>query len=394
MRYLRLLLLAAMALALTACSAGLAALTPTATPIPLPPRTPVLMTQAGPANTPTPAVAGSPATAARSPTPTWVLRAPLPTGMPAILDRLTALVTPTPVATATTVVQPVSHRSVLAGRLVVQTASGGDIVVVDLATMKVTPLTNGLDPAWSPDGTRVAFTRWTEPQGVYVINADGSGLRLVHEIKGPKSPTWSPDGKRIAFTWRYKTEKREPPRGAPPGFPVTVRDFWKVSVVEVATGKRTDMPMDNDGSAFSPSWGVDGRLAYKGIRGLWLTDEEGPPVRLTDNPLHESPAWSPDGQRLALALRQHDHWDIAVVNGDGSGLASLTAPTSPFSDAKASNNVAPAWSPDGRSIVFLSDREGDWGLYVMQADGSGQRRLLDMPIRYDFASERVASWSN
>jgi len=393
MKYLRLVMLGAVLLALTACSAGLTVPTPAATPIPLPPRTPAIMTQAAPASTPTPRAAVPTTVAATSPTPTWVLRAPLPTGVPAILDRLSPPATATPAVTATPAAHVVAYRPALKGRLVVQTASGGDIVLVDLATMNVMPLTNGLDPAWSPDGRQIAFTRWTEPQGVYVINADGGGLRLVHEIKGPKSPTWSPDGSKVAFTWKYKTERSEPPRGAPPGLPVTVRDFWKVSVVDVATGSRTDMPMDNDGSAFVPSWGADGRIVYKGIRGLWLTDQAGPPVRLTDNPLQDSPAWSPDGRRMALSFRQHDHWDIALINADGSGLTALTSSPVSFG-VKPVNNAAPAWSPDGTSIVFLSDRDGDWHLYVMSADGSGQRRLLDLAVRYDYASERVVSWSN
>jgi Tol biopolymer transport system component len=61
------------------------------------------------------------------------------------------------------------------------------------------------------------------------------------------------------------------------------------------------------------------------------------------------------------------------------------------------NNVAPAWSPDGEQIVFLSDRSGEWEFYVMNADGSGQRKILaevteTLDIQYNSAYERVISW--
>jgi len=59
--------------------------------------------------------------------------------------------------------------------------------------------------------------------------------------------------------------------------------------------------------------------------------------------------------------------------------------------------VAATWSPDGRTILFLTDRDGAWRLYRMNADGSNQRPFLptvlrDIPLAYDFSAERVASW--
>jgi Tol biopolymer transport system component len=61
------------------------------------------------------------------------------------------------------------------------------------------------------------------------------------------------------------------------------------------------------------------------------------------------------------------------------------------------NNVSPAWSPDGEQIVFLSDRGGKWEFYVMNADGSDQRKILEgitdrFDIQYNSVSERVISW--
>jgi Tol biopolymer transport system component len=62
------------------------------------------------------------------------------------------------------------------------------------------------------------------------------------------------------------------------------------------------------------------------------------------------------------------------------------------------NNVSPAWNPNGKQIVFLSDRSGEWEFYVMDADGSNQRQILKnvtetLKVQYEGGSERVVSWT-
>jgi TolB protein len=116
------------------------------------------------------------------------------------------------------------------------------------------------------------------------------------------------------------------------------------------------------------------------------------PKQITQYPLDDTPVWSPDGTRIALATYRQDHWDIAVANADGSGYTQITS-SPPTLGVKPVNNVAPRWSPDGKSIAFVSDRDGAWYIYVMNPDGSNQHKLLDIPVTYDFASERVFSWT-
>jgi hypothetical protein len=93
-----------------------------------------------------------------------------------------------------------------------------------------------------------------------------------------------------------------------------------------------------------------------------------------------SPAWSPDGSKIAFGSSRDGGWDIYVINADGSGLRRLT------------NHVArddsPAWSPDGTKIAFTSDRDGDFEIHVMNEDGSGVRRVADHP-----AQDGDPSWS-
>ena len=93
-----------------------------------------------------------------------------------------------------------------------------------------------------------------------------------------------------------------------------------------------------------------------------------PATRLTvHNAFDSVPTWSPDGRRIAFGSDRDGNWDIYVMNADGSGVARLTD-----NDAVDSS---PAWSPDGRRIAFVSPRDGNLDIYVMNADGSGVTRL-------------------
>jgi Tol biopolymer transport system component len=216
-----------------------------------------------------------------------------------------------------------------------------------------------LSPAWSPDGTHIAFVSdRNDPLAhqsghapiwdLYVMNADGSdAARLTHcgddcGGNGVLSPSWSPDGSRLAFAM----SKRRGPS-----------DLYF----------QTDLYVVNaDGS------GLD---------------------QITQTPGQEQdPAWSPDGTRIAFSRHVDGQLDVFTVSVDGKGEVRLT-------DDPA-NDYSPAWSPDGRRIVFSSARnwdeagnrlfEGDPGnaeLYMMNTDGSDQTRLTNDP-----AWDGTASW--
>jgi len=94
--------------------------------------------------------------------------------------------------------------------------------------------------------------------------------------------------------------------------------------------------------------------------------------------------------------RIHDRWEVFVMNADGSGRRQLTQGA--VREGRATNSVAPAWSPDGSRIAFVSDREGPWRIYVMGKDGSQPTsmfgtKLDGLGLKYDWASERVVSWT-
>jgi Tol biopolymer transport system component len=153
--------------------------------------------------------------------------------------------------------------------------------------------------------------------------------------------------------------------------------------------------------AFAPDWNSAG-VVYQSAAGLQITQD----TPEDNNRLlyfeirrqyHQDPDWQRGGGRIVFQQRQGSHYEIFGINPDGSGLSGLTRPATALVDQMPSN-VSPAWSPDGQSIVFLSNRTADheagpWRLWVMNADGSNQRPLpVNVPLHYDYVLEQMVDW--
>jgi Tol biopolymer transport system component len=267
-------------------------------------------------------------------------------------------------------------------------------------------------PAWSPDGTRVAFLR-REGQAffVYLMSSDGTEARRVTQpvpgdvVAGEVSGetmwfsrlSWFPDGSRIAFGGREV--------GLPcpaEGCPYQDLDIFSVGIDGSDLVNLTDT---NATDEWDPAWAPDDdtivfvrTLRQEGeppppgrIPQLYIMDPDAPGVgRLTDLPGSAvNPAWSPDGTRIAF----EGDGDIYVMNADATGLRRLAVLPPPDAGNAAPHpsygNYEPSWSSDGTKVVFASDRDGDRDLYVMPADGTEDQAVRVTDLKGDESQPAV-----
>jgi WD40-like Beta Propeller Repeat len=184
--------------------------------------------------------------------------------------------------------------------------------------------------SFSPDGMRIAFD--DIPHGIVTTGADGSDPVRLTDGANDSWASWSPDGTRILFSSTRYDPSIEP---CEPGFPYEFRCPTDIYV------------MDADGSNL---------------------------VRLTSDPVDEfMPAWSPDGSRIAFVRNTAESSvsrpAIFSMRPDGSDVRQVSSGT-------GGSDWWPSWSPDGAQITFASIRNEDWGIWVADADGSGERRIL------------------
>ena len=274
-------------------------------------------------------------------------------------------------------------------------------------------------PAWSPDGNRIAYTQWTnrnhapvnvrnqdQTAAIWSMAADGSDRKVVFDDSMNQAwiPAWSPDGTWIAYTLtpsEAPLAAAHPEPNAAPGqvgppvsaagasiwmihpdgsgpIRLTADGVYAVNLVWAPGLHDVDQTRPNVAFAIDTGGGVtDIRVAR--FDGVKLTDEHA----LAANPANDwGPAWSSDGKAIAFVSNRSGNDEIWLATLDGT-LTNLT-------DDSATDWV-PVFSPDGTRIAFVSDRTGEPEVWSMAVNGSDLRNLTNHPNHYD--GQWSVAWS-
>jgi TolB protein len=219
-----------------------------------------------------------------------------------------------------------------------------------------------MGPAWSPDGTRLAFSVYNRHSDnvknidMYEIAFKTGALRLLSNRKGINSgAAYSPDGNKIAYTMSHT--------GNP-----------EIHLLDLETRETTQITR-SIGFDVDPNFSPDGRML------AMVSSRAGKPMIYTvhlSNPsevkrltyagsYNATPSWSPDGKKIAFAGWIDRHFDLFLITADGSKIERLTK--------DEGNNEDPYYSPDGNFLVFSSSRAGGKNIYLMGVDGGNLKRL-------------------
>jgi dipeptidyl aminopeptidase/acylaminoacyl peptidase len=227
------------------------------------------------------------------------------------------------------------------------------------------------DPAWSPDGTLIAFDSRLDgnTRDIWIMDSGGELLRITEDEEDDAFPGFSPDQTQVAWSRGEGSD----------------REIWVASAQDGSDAHSVTSGADDR----APSWSSRGLIAFmrRADSGspfeVWVVepDVSGPVVRIAAVDGGGSyPAWSPDGRRIAFVRMKDGLNRVFTVDADGtSNLVEVTK------DVDCDCEF-PTWSPDGTQIAYVGPRGTTRGIYVIDADGGTPRRVT--------ANGLVPSWGD
>ncbi len=215
------------------------------------------------------------------------------------------------------------------------------------------PAFSARDPAWSADGSRIAFQNSVgRTGGIWTIGADGTAPRRVTTDQNDRWPTWSPDGRRIGFV-RFQS------------------GFDRLFVANVDGSGVTPVTGSLAVAVEDPEWSPDGaRFTFSTGARVYVVNADGTNLRLLtgiESGNARFPSWSPDGTRIAFASGPSGAIGVVPAAGGAPGVLSTGR----------GEVWEVSWSPDGTRLAFVSDVIGPFQeeLWTIGADGTGVARL-------------------
>ena len=221
-------------------------------------------------------------------------------------------------------------------------------------------------PAWSPDGKALLYTGEVgKIRKIFRKDlASGQDSQLTRGDSDELQPAWSPDGKQVAFVRAHQSDVKLQPGDVFGMF--QEGDIW---VLDLASGEETKL-VEN---AFNPAYSPDGQhiavdASWAGPRRIWVLDRQGhnPQQVTTDTSeevAHVAPAWSPDGRKIVFQNLVRTKFDIRTVNLDSKQMNWITN--------DSLTNIRPSWSPSGRFIYFSSYRSGGINIWRARVNKDG-----------------------
>lgn len=277
---------------------------------------------------------------------------------------------PTPATTPTPVPTPTPAQVALSGKIVFPVfdpnklqegqLGGYDIWMSDpQGNNRQVLVPDASQPQLNSGGDLLTYRSWDPSgRGVAFLTIGGGRGGLLSGFLEDGLPSWAPDSVTIAFASRREGDR--------------ISRLYRVNQV---SGEEHSLNLIGEYVSTLP----DGRLVFKGCTvegtcGMYITGPEGGTLDLlSDNTSDTAPAPSPEGAQIAFMSFEREgagNWEVYVMSSGGGNVTRLTN--------SGSNDGLPTWSPDGSTIAFVSDRDGTWGIWAMNPDGSNQRKLFDM----------------